>query len=341
MAVRHLATARTLSRYAGAALCAILMSACATSGADKTAGGDTKYKDAVGVFANPEADASSLDPIAATAFWGTRYDREPQNPQAAVKYSNALRKIGSTKEAVKVMTKAVTHTPTNPDVNLELGKGLVEDGRAFEAVRYFETALSARNDDWRALSAYGVALDQIGEHETARLKYDAALRISPDSVSVMSNKGLSYALSGDLDQAVKTLRGAVTNRRGDARIRQNLALVLAIKGDMKEAERLARSDLPPQLAEQNIAYFRSLLNQPAYWQDFADGSVDVPSFDETPSAPSTSPSKKPQPLPKLREEPKQEEKKDDGKPVAQGGPQPLTPASEVKEFDDAPDLKNH
>ncbi len=345
MAVRHLATARRLSQYAGASLCAILLSACATSGADKTAGGDTKYKDAVGVFANPEADASSLDPIAAAAFWGTRYDREPQNPEAAVRYSNALRKIGSTKEAVKVMSKSVERTPQNPDVNVELGKALVEDGRAFEAVRYFETALVHRGDDWRALSAYGVALDQIGEHEMARLKYDAALRIAPDAVSVMSNKGLSYALSGDLTKAVDTLRGAVTNRRGDARVRQNLALVLAIKGDLKEAERLARSDLPPQLAEQNIAYFRSLMNQPAYWQDFADGSVDVPSFDETP-APSTTPSKKPQPLPKLREEPKPEEKKNDGKPVAQGEPQPLTPASEIieedmHEIEAAPDLKNH
>lgn len=341
MAVRHLVTARTLSQYAGASLCAILLTACATSGADKVSGGDTKYKDAVGVFSNPEADASSLDPIAAAAFWGTRYDREPQNPEAAVRYSSALRKIGSTRESVKVMSKAATRAPQNPDVNVELGKALVEDGRAFEAVRYFETALAARHDDWRALSAYGVALDQIGEHEMARLKYDAALRISPDAVSVMSNKGLSYALSGDLAQAVDTLRGAVTNRRGDARIRQNLALVLAIKGDLKEAERLARSDLPPQLAEQNIAYFRSLMNQPAYWQDYADGSVDVPSFDETPSAPATSPSKKPQPLPKLREEPKPEEKQDDGKPVAQGAPQALTPASEVKEIEAAPDLKKH
>ncbi|MEX0644430.1 MAG: tetratricopeptide repeat protein [Parvularculaceae bacterium] len=341
MAVRQPATARTLSKYAGASLCAILMSACATSGADKTAGGDTKYKDAVGVFANPEADVSTLDPIAAAAFWGTRYDREPQNPEAAVRYSNALRKIGSTKEAVKVMSKAAERTPSNPDVNVELGKALVEDGRAFEAVRHFETALAARQDDWRTLSAYGVALDQIGEHETARLKYDAALRVAPDAVSVMNNKGLSYALSGDLSQAVATLRGAVTNRRGDARVRQNLALVLAIKGDMKEAERLARSDLPPQLAEQNIAYFRSLLNQPAYWQDYADSSVDVPSFEETPSAPATAPSKKPQPLPKLREEPKQEDDKDDGKPIAQGEPQPLTPASDIKEIEAAPDLKNY
>lgn len=342
MAARKTEFACSLRTYAGAGLCAILLAGCASSGggrADVASAAD--YANAIGVFTNPEADPSTLDPIAAAAFWGTRYNREPHNPAVAARYAASLRKIGSSREAVSVMMKAVARHPDDPDVNLELGKALVEDGRAFEAVRYLETAAETRRNDWRALSAYGVALDQIGEHEAARRKYDAALAIAPEAVSVMNNKGLSYALSGDLEMAVKTLRVAAASRRGDARVRQNLALALAIKGDLREAERLARSDLPPQLAEQNIEYFRSLMNQPAYWQEFAADSFDAPDFDApaadpAPSAPPPSP--KPQPLPDLREEPKKDEERDDA-PVALV-PQPaVAPTNASAQEAGIPDIK--
>jgi Flp pilus assembly protein TadD len=340
MAACNSATARSLTKYAAAGVCAILLSACATAGQKGELPADVaNYKDAVGVFTNPSADPNGLDPIAAAASWGARYDKEPTNVEAAVRYSSALRRIGSVDEAVMVATKAQNLHPDNADINLELGKALVENGRAFEAVRYLETAVENKSDDWRALSAYGVALDQIGEHSAARGKYDEALRIAPNAVSVQSNKGLSFAMSGDLDRAVAVLRAAAGNRGSTARVRQNLALVLAIKGDYAEAVRLARSDLPPQLAEQNAAYFRTLLNQPAYWQQIAGDSVDAPAFDAAPVTPG-----KAEPAPLLKEEPKQEEKQENGKPMALTEPAtPVTNASAVVNGDEfaAPDLKKN
>ncbi|HNR75957.1 MAG TPA: hypothetical protein PKM48_02430, partial [Parvularculaceae bacterium] len=180
-----------------------------------------------------------------------------------------------------------------------------------EAVRFLEKATELAPRDWRTFSAYGVALDQIGEHKVARAKYDMALVFSPGAPMLLNNKGLSYALDGDLEQAKQLLRAAASSRGADARIRQNLALVLAIKGEMREAERLARSDLPPQIADQNIDYFRSLMNQPAYWQSLAADNVETPSFD-APTAEAPKPSPKaatPSPAPTLKEEPKQEENK--------------------------------
>ncbi|MEQ8936513.1 MAG: hypothetical protein RIE56_12060, partial [Amphiplicatus sp.] len=193
--------------------------------------------------------------------------------------------------------------------------------------------------DWRALSAYGVSLDQIGEHEAARQKYDAALALAPEAASVMSNKGLSFALSGDLSSAVSVMRAAATSRKGDARIRQNFALVLALKGDLKEAERLARSDLPPQVANQNVQFFRSLMNQPAYWQDFAAGDFEAPVFDAPAPAPALpdAPSVAPKPLPRLEEEPKPEEERDPSAPIALGAPTSVINTS--ADADLAPDIK--
>jgi len=137
-----------------------------------------------------------------------------------------------------------------------------------------------------------------------------ALVFSPGAPMLLNNKGLSYALDGNLEEAKKLLRAAAASRGSDARIRQNLALVLAIKGEMREAERLARSDLPPQIADQNIDYFRSLMNQPAYWQSLAADNVETPSFDEPTAIAKPAPKAAiPAPAPALKEEPKQEEKK--------------------------------
>lgn len=359
MTIRATVPLNAAAQYAGAALCAILLSACASNGGSKSAAptptaaeqyaasarpiaqrkpeqsvrdigkADKKYRKSIEAFANPQPDPDGLDPIAAAAFWGSRYDREPQNADVATKYSEALRKIGSVNEAVEVISKSAARHPDHPGVALETGRALIEAGRSFEAVRYLETAVSARRNDWRALSAYGVALDQIGEHQAARQKYDAALLVSPDSVSVLSNKGLSYAMSGDLDHAERLLRAAATHRRADARIRQNFALVLALKGELKEAERLARSDLPPQIADQNVEYYRSLSAQPVYWQSLAGAELDAPTFDDAPAAPVAL-----APTPSLSEEkrklkqPRREKKATpDEAPTAQAAPTQATPAS--------------
>lgn len=349
MAVRILAMQSPAARCASVALCAVLMSACASSGKNLQANGSSvDYKKEIGVFTDPGAPGAEMDPVAAAAYWGSRYDRNPKDVDAAIAYSAALRKISSNDEAVKVMTRVANTYPDHPGANLEAGKTLVEAGRAFEAVRYLEKATELAPQDWRTFSAYGVALDQIGEHKLARTKYDMALVFAPESPMIMNNKGLSFALDGDLSQAKAILRAAASSRGSDARIRQNLALVLAMKGEMREAERLARSDLPPQIADQNIDYFRSLMNQPAYWQELAADNVETPTFDAKPVA--TAP-KASAPAPQLKEEPKPEEKKP-ATPIAQNagaaaptnasatGPVPLVNDDE-KEIVPAPSLKDN
>ncbi len=311
-------------KISGCGLAAIMLQACGTMQSTKSAigGGDDQYRDAIGVYSNPAGD-EGMDPIAAAAFWGTRYNTDQSNPDTAVRFSRALRKIGSTNEAIGVMQKASNQHTENPAVSLEYGKVLVENGRAFEAVRHLEDAVTQNPSDWSAVSAYGVALDQIGEHKQARVKYNRALSIAPGTISVLNNKGLSYAMDGNLSKARDTLYQAAGNAGGNARIRQNLALVLALSGDMREAERLARSDLPPQVANNNIEYFRQLMNQPAYWGEYAANDVETPAFDDVPAAPLT-----PQPKPQLREEPKtEEEKSSDGEPIALFEAAPVTNVS--------------
>ncbi|MEO0673380.1 MAG: tetratricopeptide repeat protein [Pseudomonadota bacterium] len=329
---------------AGVAVLALAMQACATTGTKSGANQQTTAR------ANAQSDTSSLDPVAAAAFWGTRYDREPQNPEVAVKFSGALRKIGSFDESLKVISKTARHNPADATVMLEHGKSLIESNRAFEAVRPIEFALSVKPDDWRILSAYGVALDQIGEHQTAREQYDRALTINPHAISVLNNKGLSFALSGNLEAARATLVRATGGRQASAKVRQNLAFVMALKGDIASAERLARSDLPPQVADNNVEVFRTLLNQPAYWQEFAANGVDVPDFDAPSTQPSTPtvsatprpsvPTVEPAPLPTLKVAPTpapQPVEKPEPATAPQSDPKPLSVPDEPVAIDPSED----
>ena len=340
MAARISATYNSLRTYAILGVSALALTACASSG-DNLAKSNAEYEDAIGTFTSPASQPSQMDPVAAAAFWGTRYNRDHNDMTAAANYSKALRKIGSVDEAVNVSTTAARKDAGNADVHLEAGKSLVEAGRAFEAVRHLEIAAASKTKDWTALSAYGVALDNIGEHELARDKYNKALLVAPGSSHVMNNIGLSYALSGDLSQAEATLRTAAGAPGADARVRQNLALVLALKGDMSEAERLARSDLPPQVANNNIQYFRSLMNQPAYWAQYSPDNFDAPDFKPAPAKTKVYTPPKPEkaPLPKLQEKPKAAPKPKEepsNQPIAMTPATPVTNASAVVE-EDAPE----
>ena len=316
------------------------LAACATTTNETlSAGKEAEYRDAIGAYTAKGPNGEDLDPVAAAAFWGTRYERDPKNAEAAVNYSQALRKIGSIEEAVKVATAAANRIDNDPHVKLEAGKALIEGGRAFEAVRFLEEAAGELPNDWSALSAYGVALDQIGEHALAQAKYDEALAHAPGSPLLMNNKGLSFALAGDLDRAARVLRKATAATGADARVRQNLALVLALKGDLREAERLARSDLPPQIADRNIDYFRTLMNQPSYWQDYAEGDFETPVFDAPPAAPApAAPSDAPSQAPAPLKQPEAEEP-DQSEPMASTGAVPVTTTSADEDSAPTPLIK--
>ena len=286
---------RTLSCLL-AATTALSLAACGT--VSKVPGMSNLKTSDLGVVGQaPGTDG--LDPIAEAAFWGTRYDKDPSDVRAAVRFSRALRAVQNDEEALRVMSQAAPRGANDPSVKLELGKALIANDRAFEAVRPIEEAIAGGlGEDWSAHAALGVAFDKTKRHRQARVQYDRALALSPDNARVLNNKGLSYALSGDHARAEQTLRYAAAAPGGSARVRQNLALVLGLSGKTEEAEMLARSDLPPQVASGNVAYYQSLVGQPAYWGALTRENAEMPSFDDEPAPAPAAPAPQPKPAPK-------------------------------------------
>jgi Flp pilus assembly protein TadD len=196
---------------------------------------------------------------------GQRYDQHPYDKQIAMSYTRALRASGRYDQAVAVAQRLAAKYPKDMQVLGAYGKALVEDGRLQEAQSVLPEAHTPDRPSWSILSAQGAVADQMGDHDQAQDYYRAALKISPNQPAVLSNLGLSYALSKQLPQAEQTLQLAVAQPGADARVRQNLSLVLALEGKFDQAQGIAKEDMAPVDAAENVAAIRQMIAQSDTW----------------------------------------------------------------------------
>jgi Flp pilus assembly protein TadD len=218
-----------------------------------------------GVFGAKEAEAqpprTDEDWRREAKFAAERYQKNPGDVEAAVRYSQALRKTDQRAQAVAVLQQASIRNPNNQKILGAYGRALADAGDFEQALDVLGRAHSPDQPDWRILSAQGAVLDQMGRFDDARRYYETALKIVPEEPSVLSNLGLSYALSRQLPKAEATLRRASTKAASDRRIRQNLALVVGLQGRFKEAEQIVGADLPPEEAASNVAYLKQMIDE--------------------------------------------------------------------------------
>ncbi|MGE3991746.1 tetratricopeptide repeat protein [Pseudorhodoplanes sp.] len=239
---------RTRLLASAAILSALMLGGCQTAQIANTTGSVAQSTPRGEVDWRHEADS-----------WGERYRKNPRDPEAGVRFAQALRSTGQRTQAVAVLEQASIHNPRNTVVLGAYGRALADTGAFAQALDVLKRAHSPDQPDWRILSVQGAVLDQMGRHEEARRHYMSALRIVPDEPSVMSNLGLSYALSKNLNKAEDTLRRASTYSSREPKVRQNLALVVGLQGRFKEAEEIARADLSPEEAAANLDYLRHML----------------------------------------------------------------------------------
>src|SRR3546814_14760782 len=80
------------------------------------------------------SSTKTQDYVAAAAYWGSLYDTNPNDTEAALSYSKALRQIGSVAQAMTVMQRTKqAGGQDNPDVLAEFGKALAAGGQPEQA----------------------------------------------------------------------------------------------------------------------------------------------------------------------------------------------------------------
>ena len=242
----------------------ILLVACAalvSGGCSLTArrgGGDVTGSIPGGAYTEQSARAE-IESLAA------RYRSSPDDAANAMRYGRALRATGQAVQAVAVLERVAIRDPRNLALMGEYGRALADVGRHEQALQVLGRAHRPDQPDWRIINVQASIYDQMGRPQEAQRLYNDALKIAPGEPSVLANLGLSHALSRQLPQAEQALRQAAAHPRADRRVRQNLALVVGLQGRFAEAEEIARKDLPPAEAEQNVAYLRSMVTQQNSW----------------------------------------------------------------------------
>lgn len=198
------------------------------------------------------------DPIAAAAYWGSIYDSDHKNADAAASYGDALRKIGSLEKALSVLKEAATANPQQAKVLASYGKTLIVAGQPADAAPVLLRACNLAPKDASIHAAAGVALDQAGDHDQAATHFEKAVELAPKDPAILNNFAVSKLLSGKPAEAENLLRKAVLLPNAAPQVRQNLAIALSLQGRYDEAKTFASNDLLPKDAQNNIDYIREL-----------------------------------------------------------------------------------
>jgi Flp pilus assembly protein TadD len=204
-----------------------------------------------------QAEATYNYSEAVTIYQGL-HAQHPEDADLSVNLARNLRFSGQPQSAISVVSEVIGAHGRTPPLLIELGKAYLAADQDNLALATLLEAKTQAPNDWEMLSTLGVAYDYQGNYADARDAYAQALIASPSNPAVLNNLALSQASSGDLSGAIATLEQAIDQPTASAQTRQNLALLMALKGDPDAAERLARKDLPPDVADNNNAYFRMI-----------------------------------------------------------------------------------
>jgi Flp pilus assembly protein TadD len=209
--------------------------------------------------ATPEqrAEAERLEPLARAAFWANEASLDTHDADAGVHLAAALRALGRNAEAAQAAQQVLVVDPTYQPALMEEARAFVAAGQGFYAIEPLGRLGGAGSKDWRVVSLLGVAYEQVSRLDEAEAAFRHALELSPDNPAVLSNLAMHEAAAGRTADAETLLRKAAAQPAAGLQVRQNLALILGLEGKLAEAETIQRQDLPPALANANMAYLKA------------------------------------------------------------------------------------
>lgn len=196
------------------------------------------------------------DPLTQAAFFAQQFSHDPTNARLGLYLSNAQRALGKYQEAADTAHAVLLFAPDNVDVLLAAARAHIEGGNGFYAIDPLKRVNQLKPDNWEAWSLLGVAYDQTKRADDALPAWRTALKLSPDNPAVLTNMAMARLMAGDIAGAEPLLRTAVAQKTATLQERQDLALVLGLEDKMPEAEKLLRQDLPPEVADANLAWLK-------------------------------------------------------------------------------------
>ena len=233
------------------------------------------------------------DILIQAAFWAEELEKNPSDTEAALKLTTILRLIGKTENALNVADQALTIHPDNKDLMIAFSLAAIELGKTGNALKTLERLLNYDSINKQGLVLSAICYDQINDYKKSQFYYQKALQHYPEDPLVLTNLGYSHILSGDPEQAEKYLRKAIqkntlSGHEVRPETRQNLSLALGLQGKYQEAKYWAKQDLPEPDVDKNLAYIKTMIQQPHNWEKLKAHAHTGQSYSEQQSAPENS-----------------------------------------------------
>ena len=125
------------------------------------------------VQASPEAWKREVD------VWQPRFEANPGDVNAALRYARALRALDQKAQAVAVLQQAAIRSPNNRRTSRRLRQGACGCRALQGGRRGARPGACARAPGLADPSAQGAVADQMGDHARAQSYYEAALKLVP------------------------------------------------------------------------------------------------------------------------------------------------------------------
>jgi Flp pilus assembly protein TadD len=184
--------------------------------------------------------------------------RQPDSIEPVLGEARNLRYAGAPREALKVLRAGIEKHGEQPPLLLELAKAQFASALTADAEATIARLRNVMPDNWEVYTISAILADGKENYSKAAALYEQALALSPGNPSVINNYSLSLAQSGRLDEAIALLEPIAYGEYSTVQARQNMSMLYVLKGDYESAEKLANSDLPSDLALQNLGAYQKL-----------------------------------------------------------------------------------
>lgn len=210
-------------------------------------------------------EARKADMITQARFWVVEFSKNQKDEEVAVEAANALERIGSYDKAIETAAMGIQNFENNGKLWKTLGASLLKSNKFEDAVQALTKSKTLLANDAEIRNYLGITYDNLGNFDMAYKSYNEARALAPNNPNFASNLGFSLMMAGKFNEAEAVLRQAVIMPGAPIQARQNLALAIGIQGRLSESEKVAQSDLPTDLAQQNIKYLREMLDGSQRW----------------------------------------------------------------------------
>lgn len=170
----------------------------------------------------------------ASAVYREILDVEPDFPEAHVKASFVLYRLGDLEDALNEVKAALAENPNDAEAHKNRGLIYMDERKFDAAIAEYSEALRLKPDYGLVHYDLGLTYDDMHSYEQAVVEYKKSIVLNPDYADAHTNLGVAYKEMGNIGGAITEFRVAKQLNPNDPWTRQNLASAL-----MREAPAVA------------------------------------------------------------------------------------------------------